>query len=508
MNKNAIELLSPAGSFEALKAAVASGCDAVYFGGKNFNARGLSENFDQEGLGAAIDYCHLRGVKAYITVNTLYKEGELKDVLAFCSYAYSQGADALILQDIGLASYLRKHLKGLPLFASTQLTAHSLYDAEYLKEIGFSRIILSRELSLKEAAQIAKRCGIETEIFVHGALCVCYSGQCLMSSVLGQRSGNRGKCAQPCRLNYGFHKDGKEVESGFLLSPRDMKGIDMLEEIIEAGITSIKIEGRMKAPEYVACTTKAYKDKINSLINPEEVKTDGVITDRELAQVFNRGGGFSKGYLSTYAGSDMISIKTSKSTGTQIGEVVSFDAKKSKCEILLTEPLACGDGIEIWCSAGENVGTGINKAAVAGESYTIIIEGTISPGDKVYKTFDKKLSDKLAQLFHKDIRKLAITGSIVAKVNQPLTLTLTHGDISVVCQGELVEQAQSQQLSAERLISQCQKAGSTTFSVVFEHNEIDNDIYINIGQINALRRTALEEFAHKLLKSTKKRLWS
>ncbi len=284
-----IELLAPAGSVESLYAAVQAGADAVYMGGSKFSARAYANNFDDEQLKEAINYCHLYGVKVYITVNTLIKEEEIKEAIKYIGFLYSIGVDALIIQDTGIAKLIKENLPNFEIHASTQMTIHNGEGAIFLKELGFKRIVLSRELSLKEIEYISKDLDIETEIFVHGALCICYSGQCLMSSILGGRSGNRGRCAQPCRLPYTLinEKDDKETK-GYILSPKDICNIENMGDLIKAGATSFKIEGRMKRPEYVAGVIRSYRKAIDAAINKENFEEEQ--NKKELMQLFNREG--------------------------------------------------------------------------------------------------------------------------------------------------------------------------------------------------------------------------
>lgn len=260
-----VELLAPAGNLESLYAAVQAGADAIYLGGNKFSARAYASNFDDKTMEEAVEYCHLYNVKVYVTINTIMKEKELKEACKYAEFLYNVGVDALIIQDIGLASLLREKLPELELHASTQMTVHNGEAALSLSKLGFKRIVLSRELSLKEIEYISKTLKIETEIFIHGALCVCYSGQCLMSSMIGGRSGNRGRCAQPCRLPYEIvNKKDKDKDKGYILSPKDMCTIEDIKEIIESGASSLKIEGRMKRPEYVAGVVSEYRNVIDN----------------------------------------------------------------------------------------------------------------------------------------------------------------------------------------------------------------------------------------------------
>lgn len=288
-----IELLAPAGDFECLKAAVQNGADAVYFGTNLFSARAYATNFDSKNLEEAIFYSKSRGVKTYLTLNTLLKNSELDKAFNIAKNAYFLGIDGIIIQDLGLADMLIKNFPDLPLHASTQMTIHNLNGALLLEKLGFKRVVLSRELSLNEISYICNNCSIEIECFIHGALCICYSGQCLFSSIVGGRSGNRGKCAQPCRLPYSLVKRDKNnncstIQNGYLLSTRDLCTLEELGSFISSNVTSLKIEGRMKSPEYVATVTRIYRKYIDiakSKPNYQVNESDKI----ELLQVFNRG---------------------------------------------------------------------------------------------------------------------------------------------------------------------------------------------------------------------------
>lgn len=287
-----MELLAPAGSFEALRAAVENGADAVYLGGKAYSARAAAANFTAEELQAALDYCHIWAVKVYVTVNTLLRDDELDDALAYLGDLYRWGADAVIVQDLGLIRRAREELPALELHGSTQMTLHNAGDVQAAEELGLRRVVLARELGLSDIAQISRRTSLELEVFVHGALCICYSGQCLLSSLIGGRSGNRGRCAQPCRQPYELL--GLEVPGEYVLSPRDLCLIDYLQELQEAGAVSLKIEGRLKSPDYVGVVVRTYRAAL-----------DGRPFDRgELAEVFNRG--FTTAYIQDRTPTDLI----------------------------------------------------------------------------------------------------------------------------------------------------------------------------------------------------------
>ena len=288
-----IELLAPAGNLEALKASVESGADAVYLGGTKYNARVFAENFNEDALMEAIRYAHIRDVKVYVTVNILIKDEEIIDALNYVEYLYNNDVDGIIVQDIGLLYLIKKFLPGFSVHCSTQMTIHSSDGINYLKQLGADRFVLARELDLSEIQDLKDKTGAELEIFIHGALCVCYSGQCLMSSMIGGRSGNRGRCAQPCRKKY-ILKDldkGIPVESlkeMYLLSTKDLNTYENLYEILKSEVYSLKIEGRMKKPEYVAIVVKNYRDAIDFFNNNKKsyYNKEALL---ELESAFNRG---------------------------------------------------------------------------------------------------------------------------------------------------------------------------------------------------------------------------
>lgn len=298
--ENKMELLAPAGGIKELRAAVQSGADAVYMGAAAFSARAGADNFTEDEMREAVEYAHAYGVKVHCAINTLIKESELEEAVATAVCANNCGCDAIIIQDLGLAQHLRKLLPDMELHASTQMTVTSVDGVRYLEEQGFSRVVLARELSLDEIREITKNTKAEIEVFVHGAICMSYSGQCLMSSVLGGRSGNRGRCAQPCRLPYELIENGRVCDSGYILSPKDMALIKHLDELKKAGVASLKIEGRLKSAEYVSAVTGVYRKYLD---NPKTVTQADMA---ELKNAFSRSG-FTDGYLTGKLGKEMMS---------------------------------------------------------------------------------------------------------------------------------------------------------------------------------------------------------
>ncbi|MFV0313784.1 MAG: DUF3656 domain-containing protein [Anaerotignum sp.] len=502
--RNKPELLAPAGSVESLKAAVNNGCDAVYLGGKLFSARQYAGNFSLEELKEACDYCHLRGVKVYVTVNTLYKDEELKEFVGFIGRLYEMGVDALILQDIGAVKMVREAYPDFPLHASTQMTANSLEDVKYWESLGFSKVVLSRELSLQEIEEITAQSEAEIETFVHGALCVSYSGQCIMSSVLGGRSGNRGRCAQTCRLPYALYKGQDKLQEGYLLSPKDIQTVSILPQLIEAGIASFKIEGRMKNPEYVAGVTGIYRKYIDLYFEDSENYEVSKQDIKNLTQLFNRGG-FTEGYYTSAGGQDMMSVERPKTWGLKVGIVDSYLPKHNRVTIRTREPMVPGDGIEIWTSKEPHVGTSISKASKAGEVISLILEGDIQKNDVVYCTYGKSLNDALRKTWEKDTRKKSIWGSLKAKKGQPLGLQLWDMNGSnVYMTGDVVEQAENQPTPLEKIKQQVEKMGATSFFMEDLQLDVDHDIFLSISALNQLRRSAVEALEESIIKKSKR----
>ena len=340
-----IELLSPAGNFECVRAAVQNGADSVYFGSNIFSARAFANNFGLDELEKAITYCKLRGVKTHLTLNTLIKDDEFEDALNLAKQAYSFGIDAIIVQDLGLAKALISLFPDLPIHASTQMTVHNLNGALELQELGFKRVVLSRELSANEIEYICKNTDVEIECFVHGALCISYSGQCLFSSMIGGRSGNRGKCAGPCRLPFELLENNKKIDSGYLLSTRDLCGLDFIPFFIKTGVKCLKIEGRMKSPEYVAIVTNIYRKYIDLALSNEPYVVDKN-DKKELMQAFNRGMS-SAGHLENKPNRNLVFKENPSNMGLPLGIVQKYNKQKGHITLKLKENLEIGDTISL-----------------------------------------------------------------------------------------------------------------------------------------------------------------
>ncbi|MGE5606402.1 MAG: peptidase U32 family protein, partial [Bacteroidota bacterium] len=317
-----MELLAPAGDWDALIAALAGGADAVYLGSKAFSARQYASNFDLERLKLATDLLHLHRKKIYVTVNTLISDTEMPEAINLLGQIYNIGVDAVIIQDLGLINLARKYLPELELHASTQMTVHNLAGALFLKKLGIKRIVLARELTKEEVGAIKRGAGMEVEVFIHGALCVCYSGQCLMSSMIGGRSGNRGRCAQPCRLEYRLFRGKEEIKTkgNFLLSPKDLALAELIPDLERAGVSALKIEGRMKRPEYVYTVVKTYRRLLNRFAeSPDQYRIEPVEI-RKLSETFNRG--FTTGYFGGNRNREIISVSRPNNRGVFIGRII------------------------------------------------------------------------------------------------------------------------------------------------------------------------------------------
>jgi len=535
MNKK-IELLAPAGSYDAFLAAVENGADAVYLGGKLLNARQFAGNFEDEELERALDYAHTRGVRVILTLNTLVLDTEMQEALEYAGKVFEMGVDAFIIQDVGLASNLKKAIPEISIHASTQMTTYSNEGVNALERIGFRRAVLARELTLLEIKNICENTQLEIEVFVHGALCICYSGQCLMSSIIGGRSGNRGKCAQPCRLPYSIQKDSKNIRSGYLLSPKDLCYIDNLSDLINAGVSSLKIEGRMKSPEYVATVVRIYRkyldeieqrhnlsaDKGQSKNNKGQSKNNVEVSKEDthqLLQSFNRGG-FSKGYLLGKTGPDMMAYEKPKNWGTYLGSVVDQDRSTNSVKLKLDNSLGNGDGIEIWSNKLYEASPGgiitkivregqLVKHAQAGDVVWVsVVRGNVERGSKVYKTSDKELLEQGTASFAKGTRKTDITAKFSLKIGQVPVLSLSDDcGNSISTTGEVMpEKAINKPLTQERISEQLKKMGSTPFNVVQLTLDIDNDVVIPISELNNIRRKAAELLENERILSSKRKI--
>ena len=381
MKQKRVEILAPAGSFESMKAAVAAGADAVYIGGSRFGARAYAENPEEDRLLEAIDYAHLHGCRLYMTVNTLMKESEMAELCAFLEPYYMRGVDAVIVQDMGAFALIRERFPDLPVHASTQMTITGSYGARILKELGAERVVTARELSLEEIERIHREVDVEIESFVHGALCYCYSGQCLFSSLIGGRSGNRGRCAQTCRLPYDVKRDGRTLngkDSRYVLSLKDLCTLDLIPDMIEAGIYSMKIEGRMKSPRYTAGVVEIYRRYTDLYLERGRAGYRVEEKDRKrLLELFDRGGQ-TDGYYRRHNGKDMVVWKEKPSFREGNQELFDY-LDKNYVEKQLQEPVMGSVVLETGKPAVLELSCGECSVSLAGDT---VLEALKQPMDE------------------------------------------------------------------------------------------------------------------------------
>lgn len=503
--KDRVEILAPAGSMECLKAAIAAGADAVYTGGALFGARAYAHNLTEEELLEAIDYVHLHGRRLYLTVNTLIKDREMeKQMYDYLLPYYRQGLDAVIVQDIGLFRFIRKHFPDLPIHASTQMTLTGVDGAKFLEKEGAQRIVTSRELSMAEVKKIADETELEIESFVHGALCYCYSGQCLFSSFIGGRSGNRGQCAQPCRLLY---RTPEAKRPQYLLSLKDICTLELIPEMIESGIYSFKIEGRMKKPEYVAAVAFQYRKYADLYLKyyeecPAEEDPAAYAMkkyrvreeDRQmLLDLYNRGG-FHTGYYHTQNGREMISLNRPNHAGVPAVKVLAKKGRNVTAKALTD--LYPQDIIELPMRKGrEKADNYTCKDAVRkGMNVQIpVFADTPFKRDEIWmRTRNSTLIDTLREEFVNGKIKERICGTFRLYPQEKATLTVKCRDAEITVAGEKAQEALSQPMSRERIEKQLRKTGNTEFEFSFLKAEIGEKVFLPMQSLNELRREALE----------------
>lgn len=503
------ELLAPVGGQQQLIAAIENGADAVYLGGKLFNARINATNFENDELKSAIEFAHIRGANVYITLNTLVNDREMENALEYAAFVYGAGADALIVQDIGFTSLLHKHLPDLPLHFSTQGTVYNPEGVRAAEQLGARRVVLARELSLKEIEEIGKNTNMELEVFVHGALCQSYSGQCYLSSMIGGRSGNRGSCAQPCRLPYTLMSGNKEgskalTDKGHLLSPKDLSTLEHLDQLVRTGVRSLKIEGRMKSPEYVAIVTGAYRKYLDALATEKSsAATPSLEDSKAVKQIYNRGG-FTTGYLFSKPGRDLITRDRAKHEGVYLGKVVGRDERLRSVQIKLEDALSMGDGIEIVNdSLPGNLVTMMQKNgaridhADAGDTITVgYIDGPVKSGDLVYKISDKALNKKAQETFSgKFIHRVPVTGHLTAQLKEPLRFQVSDpdGNRVEITSDYIPVTAINTPLLEDTAKAQIGKTGSTPFAMAEYTFAIGENVSVPLSEINSIRRKALDD---------------
>ncbi|MBP5330333.1 MAG: U32 family peptidase, partial [Lachnospiraceae bacterium] len=521
-----VELLAPAGSFESLKGAVHAGADAVYMGGALFSARAYADNPDDEGLIKAVRYCHFYGRKLYLAVNTLLKQKEIDtDLYDFMSKAYEAGIDGVIVQDLGVMRFIGSKFPDLPIHLSTQASVMTAEGAEFLRSQipSVTRVVPARELSLEELRRFRDRTDLEIEVFVHGALCICYSGMCLMSSYIGDRSGNRGRCAQPCRKEYeagfaglggaGTISDGlanginRTISGGgkYLLSPKDQCLIEDIPALIDIGVDSFKIEGRMKSPEYTAGTVAVYRQKIDEACgNGGEIffcgVSDVVTADRAdtrdldiLAELYNRGG-FNRGYLFCHNGRDMMSLLRPNHSGTRIGRVEKTNGREA--QILTEGRVYDHDVLEIrhgekkifeFTTAQDCPAGGVLKTLTMKDSRA-------AKGDTVYRTRCNRLLENIRNTYIDGTLKIPVNITFTAHADRETLLTFGYisddPELTVKVVGNPATKAMKAPMTGESIRKHLGKLTDTGFEVASVEPDIDGGLFIPVSQLNDMRREA------------------
>ena len=493
------EILSPVGSMASLYAAIEGGCDAVYLAGKLFGARAFADNFSNEELVFAINYAHKYGVKVYVTTNTLVYDAEIPAFISYIEFLHTNNVDAIIIQDIGMFDLVHKTFPDLEIHISTQMHIHNTEGAQMVESLGASRVVLARETPIDLVRKIKDNTKLELEIFVHGALCISYSGQCLMSSLIGGRSGNRGTCAQCCRQPYELYcNDIKISKDNYLLSTRDLCTIENIGELIDIGVDSLKIEGRMKRPEYVYLVTKLYRKAVDSYIETGKVNvTEEEIN--ELKKIFNRN--YTKGFLFNTSNDKFMNTFRPNHMGVKVGNVIGVE--KTRVKIRLLDDLNLNDGIRFVKSGYEDVGMNVqqmfqngNKVTSArkNEVITILVKDSVEMNAEVLKTTDYNQLKELDTIIQENNRKVDVDIELTAHLGEALSIKVTDGVRTVNETSEyIVDKAMNKPTSVEDVEEKIKRTGNTIFNVKNLKVINDENIFIPLKSLNDLRRVALEK---------------
>lgn len=497
-----VEILAPVGNKEMLVTAINNGADAVYLGGSYFNARMKAENFDDSSLTENVRLCHLHNKKVYLTLNTLINDDEILLMLKQVNSALKAGVDAFIVQDLGIAYILKNHFKDIVLHASTQLGIHNLEGAIVAEKLGFKRVVLSREATLEDIKQIKQNTNLEIEYFVHGALCVAFSGNCYLSSFVKNKSGNRGECLQLCRLFYNSYENSNDLKndellnSGYLLSTRDLAYFNRVKDLVDAGVNSFKIEGRLKRPAYVATTVKTYKDIVSG-------KQPTLIDEENLRKVFSRGE-FNKGQYLDDKNSNIINKEVQNHLGIKIGTVVKVDKFKDLHKIFIksNHNLMTGDGLKFVSKQGYVNSLGVGNVERLNNLYVIYSKTYPNAADDVYLTVDVN-NDKT---FLNNTEKVRLSCSFVAKIGEKAKLTLCYknGDKKVevnALSNNVCEKAKTSSVTKENIIKNINKLKETEFELNCIKVDAPDNLFIPLVEINNMRRSAIKEIEDKIIET-------
>ena len=496
------ELLAPAGSKDSLIAAVCAGCDAVYLSGKKYGARSFANNFDNDELIDAINYCHLYSVRVYVTVNTIIYENEVNDFISYIDFLHRNNVDAVIMQDLGMIDLVRKLYPNLEVHISTQAHVHNIEGVKFFENLGLKRVVVARETSIDDIKKIKKECDVDIEVFVHGALCISYSGQCLMSSLIGGRSGNRGACAGCCRLPYDLISDNKVINRDkFLLSTRDLMTLDRVGELIESGIDSFKIEGRMKRPEYVYQIVSLYRKAIDFYFEFGVVNIDDVDI-KEMKKLFNRE--FTSGFL--FNEKFIVNQKRPNHMGIEIGKVVDY--RNGFVYVKLCDTLNINDGIRIVSST--DVGQIITRMSVNGKNVKCGYKDSVvcfkcdpvKINSPVLKTTDYEQINLINSKIRESSRKVSISGLIKLNEGKPVFLEFSDGINTVSYHMGMVDVALKTPITKDQVIKQIGRLGDTIFSLEKLDVIMDSDVFVPVSVLNDLRRKVVDLLVSKRLYST------
>lgn len=502
-----IELLSPAGNMDALKAAIMAGCDAVYLGGRLFGARAFANNFSDTELIEAINYAHLYGVKVYVTTNILIYEHEVKHFLEYIDFLHRNNVDAIIIQDLGMLDLVHKTYPNLEIHASTQMHIHNLDGALMAKKLGVKRVVLARETPIEEVIKIKKEASVDVEIFAHGALCVSYSGQCLFSSLIGNRSGNRGSCVGSCRLEYNLLDENKNklINDKYPLSMKDLNTLEYVGDLIEAGVTSLKIEGRMKSPEYVYTVTKLYREAIDSYYKNKKVSINQEELNK-LQRIFSRG--FTKGYLFNENINNILNTRRPNHQGIKIGKVIDY--KNNFVYVKLNDNVSINDGLRI-VSNDLDYGLVLNqfymnkklvKEAFQNNIISFKVNKKIPINSSVLLTKDDSLIKEIDLIIKNNPKKINVSIKVIAKLNEKLKLIINDGINEVVVLGNIIEKALNKETSKSDIKEKINKLGNTIYQIENLDIDIDNNVFIPISEINNLKRELISLLNEKRLYKT------
>ena len=497
-----IELLSPAGNMDSLKAAVMAGCDAVYLGGTMFSARAFANNFTNDELVEAIKYCHLYGVKVYVTCNIIIYEHEVDKFLEYVGFLHQNFVDAILIQDLGMLDLVHQTYPNLEIHASTQMHIHNLDGVIMANKLGCKRVVLARETPVDVIEDIINKTNVDIEVFAHGSLCVSYSGECLFSSLIGNRSGNRGSCVGSCRLPYNIIDEfGNKLNNGdYPLSMKDLNSLENIGKLIDIGVTSLKIEGRMKSPEYVYVVTRLYREAIDSYYAKGKVNINNKLLNN-LQRLFSRG--FTKGYLFHEDMNNIINQERPNHQGIYIGKVIDY--KKSYIKIKLTTDVSIGDGLRIILDK-DDYGIILNefyidkllvKKANSGDIISLKVNKEIPVNSKVLLTKDVSLINDIENIIQDKPRKVMVDVSLVANVGKPLALMVSDGNNNIEVFGDNVELSKNNPIQKQDIIDKLTRVGDTIYEINKLNIHMDNNIFIPFKKLNELRRMLFNKLNEK-----------